>query len=81
MTNVTPFFKKGYANNYKSVSLTSQVAKILESFICSRIMQYLEDKNIVMNYQHGFVTKKSFFTNLLETHMKTGLLLLTLVTV
>jgi len=70
MANVTPIFKKGSktsANNYRPVSLTSQVVKILKSLIHSRIMQYLEDKNIVTNYQHGFVIKKSCFTNLLET--------------
>jgi len=71
MANVTPIFKKGSktsTNNYRPVSLTSQVVKILEPLIRSRIMQYLEDNNIVTNYQHGFVTKKSCFTNFLETY-------------
>ena len=71
MANVTPIFKKGSktsASNYRPVSLTSQVVKILESLIRSRIMQYLEDNNIVTHCQHGFVTKKSCFTNLLETY-------------
>ena len=31
-------------------------------------MQYLEDNKIVKHCQHGFVTKKSCFTNLLETY-------------
>ena len=31
-------------------------------------MHDLEDNNIVTHYQHGSVTKKSCFTNLLETH-------------
>ena len=55
MANVTPIFKKGSktsANNYRPVSLTSQVVKILESLICSRIMQCLEDNNILTHYQH-----------------------------
>ena len=68
--NVTPIFKKGSrtkANNYRPVSLTSQVVKILESIIRSRILQYLSDNNVINHYQHGFVSKKSCFTNLLET--------------
>ena len=68
MANITPIFKKGsktIPTNYRPVSLTSQVVKIL---ICSRIMQYLSENNIVAPYQHGFTTKKSCFTNLLETY-------------
>ena len=71
MANITPIFKKGsktIPTNYRPVSLTSQVVKILESLICFRIMQYLSENNIVTPYQHGFTTKKSCFTNLLETY-------------
>ena len=63
-------FKKGSkvkANNYRPISLTSPLVKILESIIRTKIMEYLTDNNIVTHYQHGFVTKKSCFTNLLET--------------
>ena len=31
-------------------------------------MQYLSENNIVTPYQHGFTTKKSCFSNLLETY-------------
>ena len=65
-----PIFKKGSkvkANNYRPISLTSPLVKILESIIRTKIMEYLTDNNIVTHYQHGFVTKKSCFTNLLET--------------
>ena len=71
MANTTPIFKKGsktIPTNYRPVSLTSQVVKILESLIHFRIMQYLSENNIVTPYQHGFTTKKSCFTNLLETY-------------
>ena len=30
-------------------------------------MQYLLDNSVIIRYQHGFVPKKSCFTNLLET--------------
>ena len=69
LANVTPGFKKGSktkANNYRPISLTSLI-KILESMIRARIMQYLTDNAIVTHYQHGFVPKKSCFTNLLKT--------------
>ena len=65
-----PIFKKGSkvkANNYRPISLTSSLVKILESIIRTKIMEYLTDNNIVTHYQHGFVSKKSCFTNLLET--------------
>ena len=67
--NITLIYKKGKtsANNYRPISLTSQIVKILESLIHSKIMHYLTD-NVVTQCQHGFVTKKSCFTNLLETY-------------
>ena len=68
--NIMPIFKKGSktkAKNYRSISLTSQLVKILESIIRTKVMKYLTDNNIITHYQHGFVSKKSCFTNLLET--------------
>ena len=68
--NIMPIFKKGSktkAKNYRPISLTSQLVKILESIIRTKVMKYLIDNNIVTHYQHGFVSKKSCFTNLLET--------------
>ena len=64
--NITPIFKKGSktsANSYRPISLTSQIVKIPESLIRSKIMHYLTDNDIVTQCQHGFVTKK-----LLETY-------------
>ena len=40
---------------------------MLESIIKTKIMQYLSDNDMITHYQHGFVAKKSCFTNLLET--------------
>ena len=68
--NATPKAQKTSANNNRPVSLTSQIVKILEFLIHSRIVQYLEDSNIVTHCQHGFVVKKSCFTNLLEMYEK-----------
>ena len=55
-----PIFKKGSkteANNYRPISLTSQLMKVLESLIRDKIIQYLMDNNIVTHYQYGFVSK------------------------
>jgi hypothetical protein len=68
--NVTPIFKKGSrlaAVNYRPVSLTSVVCKVLEGLIRDRFMQYLENEKLIAKEQHGFVRKKACVTNLLET--------------
>ena len=67
--HITPIFKKGSKvspTNYRPVSLTSQVVKVLETLIRSRMVKYLDENEIVTNCQHGFIKKKSCFTNLLS---------------
>ena len=66
--NVTPIFKKGSRydpNNYRPVSLTSQVCKILESFVSVSITNFLMQNKLITPYQHGFTKGKSCLTNLL----------------
>jgi hypothetical protein len=68
--NVTPLYKKGdktIPGNYRPVSLTSVVCKIMESIIRERIEKYLYKNNLIAKQQHGFVKGKSCTTNLLET--------------
>ena len=55
------------ASNFRPISLTSVVCKLLESLIREKMMQYLLDNNVIIRYQHGLVPKKSCFTNLFET--------------
>lgn len=67
--NVTPIFKKGSkfkACNYRPVSLTCIICKIMESIIKDNLVQYLEENNLITNSQHGFRQKRSCLTNLLE---------------
>ena len=67
--NVTAIFKKGEkseANNYRPVSLTSVVCKVMESFIRDSIQNFLEDLQLYSKCQHGFRRKKSCTTQLLE---------------
>ena len=69
MANVTPIFKKGDKRdpaNYRPISLTSIVGKILETLIRNKIVEYLELNNFIKNSQHGFRKNRSCLTNLLE---------------
>ena len=68
--NITPVFKKGSKSkpsNYRPISLTSQVAKILESIVRDTMQDFLLNHDIINPQQHGFRQGKSCFTNLLET--------------
>ena len=67
--NITPIYKKGpkcQAENYRPISLTSCVCKILESIIKAQMTAYLDNKKVISDRQHGFVSGRSCLTNLLE---------------
>ena len=66
--NVVPLYNKGSKNlpsNYRPVSLTSVVCKILESVIKDAISTHLESNSLIKSSQHGFSSGKSCLTNLL----------------
>ena len=68
--SVVPIFKAGSKkspNNYRPVSLTSQVCKVLERIIKKHVTKHLLDNNLITDEQHGFVPRKSCLTNLLES--------------
>lgn len=70
MAKVTPIFKKGSRldpSNYRPISLTSVVCKIMESIVRDAIMTHLTSNNLISPQQHGFVPKRACNTNLLET--------------
>jgi ribonuclease P/MRP protein subunit RPP40 len=67
--NITALFKKGAksdANNYRPVSLTSQIGKIMERVIKKELVSFLEENNLLFDSQHGFRRNRSCLTNLLE---------------
>ena len=67
IANVVPIFKKGSRTspeNYRPISLTSCLGKLLEKIIRKKLMQHLETR-VLVNEQHGFRTKRSCTTNLL----------------
>ncbi len=68
--SIVPIHKKGdqqCVSNYKSVSVTPVICKILERVIRSKLLGYMLEKGIIPKNQHGFVPKKSTVTNLLES--------------
>ena len=68
MANVCPIFKKGSKGdpaNYRPVSLTCVVGKVMESLIRDKIVEHLERHKLIRPSQHGFLKGKSTTTNLL----------------
>jgi hypothetical protein len=68
-TNVTAIYKQGCsdtAGNYRSVSLTSHVSKVLESIIQDSVVNHLDKNKLIYKTQHGFVKGRSCLTNLFE---------------
>ena len=72
--NVTPIHKKGSrtsAVNYRNVSLTSLISRILEGLIRGNMSDFYEKESLIAKEQHGFVKRKSCVTNLLELDLIT----------
>ena len=66
--NVIPIFKKGDRStpgNYRLISLTCVVGKMLESIIRDKIVSYLEQHSLIRDSQHCFRNKRSCLSNLL----------------
>lgn len=69
LANVSPIFKKGAkseANNYRPVSLTSVLCKILESLVKTKIMDYMMENNLFSTKQYGFISGRSTSLQLLK---------------
>lgn len=68
--NITPIFKSGsrrQCKNYRPVTLTSQVAKLLERLIQDQVLNFVQDNNVISCDQHGFQQKCSCVSQLLES--------------
>ena len=64
---ICPIYKKGdrsCPNNYRPVSLTSVVCKVLEHMVCSSIMNHLDAHGLITNRQHAFHKGRSCTTQL-----------------
>ena len=62
MAYVSPIFKKGARNkadNYRPISLTSIVCKLMESFVKDSIMTHMGAKNLLSSKRYGFINGRS----------------------
>ena len=69
IANVTPIFKKGNHSlpcNYRPISLTSVVCKVMESIVKDAVLDHLLGNGLLNLSQHGFLPKRSCVSNLLE---------------
>ena len=68
VANVVALHKKGsktVASNYRPISLTCLLCRIYEKCIKSHIMSHVQ--SVISKMQHGFMTGRSCFSNLLES--------------
>lgn len=57
VARVVPIFKSGDRSlplNYRPISLTNTICKLLEHVIYTQIINYLEEHSIIFKQQHGF---------------------------
>ena len=65
--NVCPIFKKGdkcEPSNYRPISLTCVLCKLLEHIVASNLIGHLDNNGILYDLQHGFRSKRSCETQL-----------------
>ncbi|MCG8078525.1 MAG: reverse transcriptase family protein, partial [Candidatus Thiodiazotropha taylori] len=66
--NVSPIFKKGDKSdpsNYRPISLTCVLCKVLEHIVASNMTKHLNCNNILYELQHGFRERRSCETQLI----------------
>ena len=67
--NVTPIFKKGTKSNpgnYRPVSLTSVICKLMERIVKDAMRDHVMTHSLLNQSQHGFIPKKLCLSNLLQ---------------
>ena len=68
LANICPLHKKGdrsLACNYRPVSLTCVLCKLLEHIVCSNIMAHFDEHKLLSDRQHAFRKKHSCETQLI----------------
>ena len=65
LANAMPIFikrSKTDANNYRPISVTAQISRIVIMLIRDQIQNYLQNKNLIQSDQYGFMV------NLIKLH-------------
>ena len=65
---ITAIYKKGTKsspNNYRPVSITSIISKVMESIVRDAILSHMIKDNILSDPQHGFVPGRDCMTQML----------------
>ncbi|GAB0209132.1 hypothetical protein GRJ2_003378900 [Grus japonensis] len=73
LANVMPIHRKGRKEdlgNYRPVSLTSVLGKVMEQIILSAITWHVQDNQVIRPSQHGFMKGRSSLTNLISFYDK-----------
>ena len=66
---VSPLFKDGdpnVCNNYRPISILPVIMKVFEKIVNHQICQFIENNNLITNFQSGFRKKHSTDTAVLE---------------
>lgn len=66
---IVPIYKKGdrsLAANYRPVSLTSHIIKIFERVLRQKLVEHIEQNNLLSNQQHGFRHRRNCLTQLIH---------------
>ena len=69
LANIVAVFKKGSKSlpeNYRPISLTCVLCRVMESFLKEAIMEHLLKNNLLSPRQHGFISGRSTVTQLLS---------------
>jgi len=62
ITRVIPIHKKGSMtdiSNYRPISLTNPISKVIEKVLYTRVISFLEKYNILYDFQYGFRKNRS----------------------
>ena len=73
LSRVIPIHKGGprcEPGNYRPISLTSHISKILERVVVIRLIEYFNNMNLFNPTQHGFRQGRSCLSQLLEHHQR-----------
>ena len=73
-----PYTEKGdpaSPSNYRPISLTCVLCKVMETVIKNQLLRYLARRNVISRQQHAFLIRRSTVTNLLDSTLDWAVML------